>query len=118
MKNGSFRARLGYACAGIRLVWRREKTSRTHGLFALAALGTAAALRAGPVWWALIILGIAIVVALEAMNAALEYALDHLHPEHHPEIGRAKDAAAGAVLLAGLGAAGVGAMMILTWWHG
>jgi diacylglycerol kinase (ATP) len=118
MKNGSFRARLGHACAGIRLVWRREKTFRTHGLFALAALATAAALRVGPVWWALIVLCIAMVVALEALNSALEYLIDRLHPALHEEIGCAKDAAAGAVLLAGLGAAGVGALMVLAWWHG
>jgi diacylglycerol kinase len=38
VKNGAFRTRLGHALAGIRLVWRRERTLRTHGRFALAAL--------------------------------------------------------------------------------
>ena len=118
MKNRPLPARLGCAWAGIRLVWRREKTFRTHGWFALAALALAAALRAGPVWWALIILCIALVIALEAMNAALEYLLDRLHPEIHAEIGGAKDAAAGAVLLASIGAGIVGALMLLDWWRG
>ena len=118
MKNGAFHKRLGHAWSGIRLVWRREKTFRTHGRFALAALGLAAALRVSPIWWALIILCIALVVALEAMNSALEYLLDRLHPEHHEEIGHAKDAAAGAVLLAGLGSALVGVLMLLDWWRG
>ena len=118
MKNGSFRARLGHALAGIRLVWRREKTFRTHGLFAATALAVAAALRVSPLWWALVILCIAIVVALEALNAALEYVIDRLHPEIHEEIRCAKDAAAGAVLLASLGTALVGALMVLDWWRG
>ncbi len=118
MKNGSLPARLGHAWTGIRLVWRREKTFRTHGLFALAALTVAAVLRVGPIWWAIIILCIALVVAAEAMNSALEYVIDRLHPEIHDEIRCAKDAAAGAVLLASLGTAVVGALMVLDWWRG
>ena len=118
MKNGTLLARLRHAWAGIRTIWRREKTFRTQCLSALAALALAGALRVGPVWWALVILSIVIVIALEAMNSALEYALDRLHPESHAEIGRAKDAAAGAVLLASLGAAIVGALMVLDRWRG
>jgi diacylglycerol kinase (ATP) len=87
-------------------------------LCAFAAITIAAALRVSPLWWALIILCIAIVVALEALNSALEYVIDRLHPEIHAEIGCAKDAAAGAVLLASIGAALVGALMLLDWWRG
>jgi undecaprenol kinase len=118
VKNASLPARLGFAWAGIRLVWRREKTFRTHCLFALAAFALAAALRVSPTWWAIVILCIAIVLALEAVNAALEYAIDRLHPELHAEIGCAKDAAAGAVLLASMGTIGVAALMMLDWWLG
>ena len=118
MKNGAFHQRLSHAWAGIRLVWRREKTFRTHCLFAAAALAFAAALRVSLVWWALIVLCIFLVVALEALNSALEYLIDRLHPEIHEEIRCAKDAAAGAVLLASVGAAIVGALMLLDWWIG
>jgi undecaprenol kinase len=118
VKNRAFHTRLGHAWAGIRLVWRREKTFRTHALFALAALMVAAALRVSPIWWALIVLCIALVVALEALNSALEYLIDRLHPEIHDEIKCAKDAAAGAVLLASIGTAIVGALMVLDWWRG
>lgn len=117
MKNRSFPLRLACAFAGIRTIWRRERTFRTHCLFALGALGAAAALRASPVWWALIILCVALVVALEALNSALEYMIDRLHPELHEEIRCAKDAAAGAVLLASIGAACVGGLMVLDWWR-
>jgi len=118
VKNRPFSARLGYAVSGIRLVWRREKTFRAHCLFALAALGACAALRASPLWWAIIVLCIAVIVALEAMNSAVEYVIDRLHPGIHKEIKCAKDAAAGAVLLASLGAGIVGALMVLDWWRG
>jgi undecaprenol kinase len=118
VKNGAFRTRLGHAWAGIRLVWRREKTFRTHARFALAALIVSAALRVSPIWWALIVLCIALVVALEALNSALEYLIDRLHPEIHDEVKCAKDAAAGAVLLASIGTAIAGALMVLDWWRG
>jgi diacylglycerol kinase len=41
------------------------------------------------------------------MNTALEELADHLNPEEHPRIRRVKDCAAGAVLVAVLGALGV-----------
>jgi diacylglycerol kinase (ATP) len=118
VKNGSLPARLGNAGAGIRTIWQREKTFRAHCLFAAAAIAVAAALRVGPIWWALVMLCIALVFALEAMNSALEYAIDRLHPDIHDEIRCAKDAAAGAVLLASIGTAMVGALMVLDWWLG
>jgi undecaprenol kinase len=43
-----------------------------------------------------------LVLITELQNSAFEAALDHLHPELHQEIGKSKDMAAGAVLLAGL----------------
>jgi diacylglycerol kinase (ATP) len=72
-----------------------------------------AGLRPAPIWWALLAVSIGFVLALECVNGALEYALDRLHPGHHPEIGRAKDAAAGAVLIASLAAPCVGGLMLL-----
>jgi len=41
------------------------------------------------------------ILITELQNSAFEAALDHLHPELHHNIGRSKDMAAGAVLLAG-----------------
>ena len=63
--------------------------------------------------WRWIALAIALVWTTEIMNTAIETVCDALHPEHHKMIGIAKDAAAGAVLMAGLGAAVIG---ILTFW--
>lgn len=47
---------------------------------------------------------IGLVMMAELMNAALETLADRLHPERHPEIGAAKDMAAGAVLAASVAA--------------
>ena len=111
-KNHSFRARLGYALAGIRTVRRREKSFRTQLACAVAAAGAAAWLRPGWVWCALLLLAATLVLALEMVNTSLEYLMDELHPHYAREIGHAKDAAAGAVLLASAGAAAIGGMMV------
>lgn len=50
----------------------------------------------------------ALVLALELVNSALESTLDLVSPEFHPLVKRAKDAAAGAVLVAALFAVLVG----------
>ena len=63
--------------------------------------------------WRWIILAITIVWTTEIMNTAVESVCDALHPDHHPVIGLAKDAAAGAVLMAAIGAATIG---ILVFW--
>jgi undecaprenol kinase len=116
MKNGSVMARVGYALSGVRTVWRREKSFRMHCGFGLLAVAVAALLQVSLVWWAILGLCIALVLAVEMVNAALEYLIDRLHPEIHDEIKHAKDAAAGAVLLANIGLASVGGLMILGWW--
>jgi undecaprenol kinase len=114
MKNRPFRQRLGFALAGIRIVWRREKSFRTQCLLALAAAAVTAALRPGLVWAALVAFSIALVLLLEMVNAALEYVIDRLHPDPHDEIMYAKDAAAGAVLLASFAALVIGGLMAVS----
>lgn len=76
------------------------------------ALAVVIALRPAPIWIAALVITAALVLTLEMINSALEYLLDHLHPEHHPAIGAAKDAAAGAVLLASIAALAVGGLMM------
>src|SRR5687767_6351845 len=90
-KNQPFRARLGFALSGIRRVWLRERSFRTQTMLGIAALLAAAASRPGWLWAAAILLSTGLVLALELANAALEYALDELHPGFSREIGYAKD---------------------------
>ena len=82
--------------------------------FAVAAAIVTLALRPDWIWCALVTLTIAIVLLLEMVNAALEYLMDRVHPEYSEEIKFAKDAAAGAVLLASLAALIVGGLMMLS----
>ena len=117
-KNHTFRARLGYALEGIAAVWRSEHSFRTQCAIAVAAIIVTALLRPGWVWAAVVALAIALVLAFELMNSALETIIDHLHPGIAPQVKRAKDAAAGAVLVASLGALATGLMMLAAFWLG
>ena len=83
--------------------------------FRIQLAGGAAALVAGAWWritgteWACLLTMSALVLALEMFNTALEAMVDMVTEEYHPQAKIAKDAAAGAVLVAAVFALGVGA---------
>ena len=58
--------------------------------------------------WCAVLFAIALVWVAEALNTALERLTDLASPEFHPLAGKAKDMAAGAVLLAVAGAVLIG----------
>lgn len=57
--------------------------------------------------WALLALTFSLVLALEAVNTAVEATIDLVSPHYHPLAKIAKDAAAGALVFAVLGSMGV-----------
>ncbi len=99
-KGQRFSRRCRFALNGLGHAFVHETSFRTHCLAALGASGVTAWLRPGWLWAALIAVAIALVLALELVNTALEHALDGLHPEQAEFVGIAKDCAAGAVLVA------------------
>ena len=106
-KNQSFRARLGFAAAGILAGLRSEHSLRWQFLALLGILIVLLVFQPGALWYALVALSSAGVIAAELFNTAIEHLADHLHPDMHPSIKIVKDCAAGAVLVASLGALGV-----------
>lgn len=113
---------LGFALRGVGLGFAREVHIAIH--FAAALLALAAA------WWlnipaaetALVVLAIGGVLAAEYLNSALETLADVVHPRPNGGIAKAKDIAAGGVLLATLAAVGVGLLVFgpafLAWAQG
>jgi diacylglycerol kinase (ATP) len=61
--------------------------------------------------WCWIVLAIVAVWTAEALNTALEFLTDIAAPAFHPLAGKAKDVAAGAVLISALGSVAIGAMI-------
>lgn len=107
------RESFGHAARGVRLVVTTQPHARIH-LAAAAAVALAAwLLDASALEWCALLLAIALVWACEAINTAIEFTVDLASPEHHPLAGKAKDAAAGAVLLAACLAAVVGAIVFV-----
>lgn len=95
----------GFAVSGLRHVYRTQANFRIEVWAAVLALGLTLALRVPP---APILLSCALVLSAELLNTALEAVVDLVTPEVHPLAKVAKDAAAGAVLVASLGALLVG----------
>ena len=115
MKNRPFHKRLGFASAGLVAAWRRERSFRTQSIIGLIAIVVTAVLRPGLLWAGLVTLAVALVLAFELINSALEHLIDHIHPTIAPEIKLAKDVAAAAVLVVSIAAVGVGILMIIDW---
>jgi undecaprenol kinase len=113
MKNQPFLKRLGFAFSGLGAALSSENSFRFHIVGAVAVLAVLVWLRPAPLWWAVLLLTIMSVLALELINTALEKLADHLHPETHPQIKLVKDCAAAAVLVASVCALGVAAALIV-----
>jgi diacylglycerol kinase (ATP) len=62
--------------------------------------------------WCWIVTAIVIVWTAEGLNTALELLADVASPGFHPLVKQAKDVAAGAVLIAAIGAAVIGLLVI------
>ena len=107
----SWRARANsfvYAFRGLATLLRREHNAWIHLALATAAVAVGAWWRIERWEWAAVAFAVTGVLAAEAINTAVETLADAVKPERHPLVGRAKDLAAAAVLLAAAGAAAVG----------
>lgn len=105
------------AGAGVWTALKSERNLRVHVTVAL--LVTAAGwLFFIPVWqWMVIIVAFGLVMALELVNTSVEALVDLASPEVHPLAKRAKDTAAGAVLVAAGAALGLGLTIFLPYLH-
>lgn len=112
-KNQSFLRRLGFALNGLGHALRSEHSLKAQLVVFVGVVIALLVLHPGPLWWALVMLASAGVFAAELFNTAIEHLTDHLHPEVHPNIRVVKDCAAGAVLMASLGALGVGVALVV-----
>ncbi len=102
----------GYAIAGIWTMLRSQQNAWIHAAATALVFGLALWLRVGRADWCWIVLAIMAVWSAEALNTAFEFLADVASPEFHPLVKHAKDVAAGAVLIAALGAATIGVLVL------
>lgn len=100
-----------YAFSGIVYAWRAQKNFRIQVVLGIVALAVCATLHVSATGFAVLALAIAVVLALEVFNTALEALVDLASPQLHPLAKAAKDSAAGAVLIAAAGSVAVGAFL-------
>jgi diacylglycerol kinase (ATP) len=102
-----------FALAGLAHLVRTQRNAWLHLLATAAVVAAALALRVSAAGWCWLIVAIGAVWVAEALNTAVELLADAAVPEHHPLVGRAKDVAAAAVLLAATMAVAIGACVFL-----
>jgi len=99
------------ALRGLVQLFRTERNAQIELVIAIVVVALGFLFNFNTQEWFILLLCIFLVIAFEALNTALEKALDRLHPDRHPLIGQAKDLAAGAVLLVSIFAAIVGILL-------
>jgi len=90
---------IGYAFKGAYLLITTEASLKVQ--FVIGILMTIAGIyyELSPIEWVIQIFAIALIMALEGINTAIEEMADFIHPEQHKKIGLIKDLAAGAVFI-------------------
>ena len=102
-----------YAGRGILYFFRTQHNARLQVTAALLAITFACLLKITSAEWCWIIFSIGFVLVCELFNTAIEYLADVVSPGYHEKIGRVKDVAAGAVLLASITAFIIGAVIFI-----
>lgn len=101
----------GFALAGIRIFFKEGVHAKFHLVAAILVSGLGLYCQIDSFEWISLLLLFALILALEAMNSALEAAVDLAQPEIDPLAKKSKDIAAGAVLLASIFAVIIGVVI-------
>ncbi len=108
-----FRRSVGHAAAGLKTAFTTERHIRIHCGVAVAAILAGVLLPLSANEWLWILLCITLVIGAELFNTALEALTDLATPDYHPLAKKAKDIAAGAVVLCVLFAIATGLIIFL-----
>lgn len=100
-----------FALRGIALMLREQHNAWIHAAATVVVLLLGLVLHLGVVEWSLLVLATMAVWTAEALNTGLELLADVASPEFHPLVEKAKDVAAGAVLVSAIGSVLIGAMV-------
>lgn len=101
------------AFKGIKLVFLSEKNMHIHLIIAVLVVIFGWILHINLFEWLLCLLCFALVITAEMINTAIENIVDLVSPECHDLAGKAKDIAAGAVLITAIIAASIGLIIFL-----
>ncbi len=101
------------AYRGIRTVARTERNMRIHLIFAILVIFFGTLFLISPLEWMICLLCFGLVIGMEMMNTAIETLVDLVSPQKQKLAGKAKDIAAGAVLVSAVMAAVAGLLIFI-----
>lgn len=102
-----------YAARGIKIVFGSEPNMKTHILMAVLVTICGFAFSISSTEWMLCILCFGLVMSAEMINTSIENIVDLVSPEQNELAGKAKDIAAGAVLVCAIISAIVGLIIFI-----
>lgn len=110
--NGRIRS-FKFAFNGIRIMLRSQQNAWIHSFATVIAIIFGVHFNLAIAEWCWIILAAISVWTAEALNTAFEFLTDVASPEFHPLAAKAKDVAAGAVLITAIGAVLIGSLIFV-----
>lgn len=103
----------GFAGRGIWVLITSQRNAQIHLVATGLVTGLGFLVKLTIHEWGLLVAAMTLVWLAEALNTAIEFLADAVTADFHPLIRQAKDVAAGAVLLAAIGALILGALIFL-----
>ncbi len=100
MKSKNLWQSFGFAGQGLKETVVSQRNMQIHLVATVLVLLAGFYFQLNWLEWALVLFAIGLVVVAETFNTAIEAVVDLVSPDLHPIAGRAKNVAAGAVLLA------------------
>ena len=100
-----------YAGRGIRTMLVSQHNAWIHAAATVAVVAGGIAFGVSRMEWLVLILAVVSVWTAESLNTAVEFVCDVVSPDFNPLVEKAKDVAAGAVLICAVGAAAAGAIV-------
>ena len=113
-KNRDLVSSLEFALTGILTAFKEERNMRKHAVTALVVILAGLVFQVSRIEWLFLLMSIFLVVAFEIINSAIENVVDLASHYHFSMLAKkAKDMAAGAVLVVSLLAAVIGALIFI-----
>lgn len=101
-----------YAFTGLWTMLKSQQNAWIHACGTVSVMVVGLFFRVSRGEWCWLVLAIMAVWTAEALNTAFERLADVASPEFHPLVKQAKDVAAGAVLIAAIGSAVIGMLVL------
>lgn len=94
----------------------KERNMRFHVFSACIVVITGFLTHISAIEWMILLLIMALVIAMEMVNTAIESVVDLVSPDKHPLAKLAKDVAAGAVLVCAIASIFIGLIIFIPKW--